>query len=400
MRARFLIATAALVLTPALVHAAEIDLGILARDITFSKPLIAGDRVRVYGTVRNYGTQDVAGYVSFFQGSVPIGDSQVVSVRSGGSPEDVYVDFTIPSGAFNIRAEIRGTDPLDQNPINDVAFTTLFTPKLDQDHDSVTDDKDNCPSKANTDQKDSDGDGLGDACDQDNDNDTLTNDVEVELGTNPLNRDTDGDGVPDATDVYPLDSRRSVRAAEVLVPKVAPKTTIAAPKPTVKVSSTTVSAPAPLSAPTSASTFVPTPSEVLSPKAVFTYRRTDWNAFTFTAFSSQIPGDVFAWDFGDGATSTRAEATHVYRRSGTFTVKLSVTNPAGATASETTTVRVPFFSMGNPIVSALTGVLGLVALLGLWFALRLGKQRRLVAKPSRAAFQKEVDDDEDTPDES
>lgn len=392
MRARLLIATAALLLTPAFARAADVDLGIFAKDITFSKPLIAGDRVRVYGTVRNYGTQDVTGYVSFFQGSVPVGDSQVVSVRAGGSPEDVYVDFTVPTGTFNIRAEIRGTDPADQNASNDVAITTLFTPKLDQDHDGITDDKDNCVAKANTDQKDSDGDGVGDACDQDNDNDTLTDEVEAELGTDPFNRDTDGDGVPDASDFYPLDPKRSVKTVVAPPPKPAPK-----PAPTT---STTVSAAAtaPISAPVPTPTFVPTPSETFSPKAVFSYRRTNWNTFAFTAFGSEIPGDTYAWDFGDGATSTRREASHAYRQPGTYTVKLTVMDPSGTTASDTTMVRVPFFALGNPVVAALLGVLALVALLGLWFALRLGKRHKLPPKAAPAFSTK--DNDEDIPDES
>ncbi len=36
----------------------------------------------------------------------------------------------------------------------------------DIDHDSIPDETDNCPTVANTDQKDSDGNGIGDACEK------------------------------------------------------------------------------------------------------------------------------------------------------------------------------------------------------------------------------------------
>jgi PKD repeat protein len=41
----------------------------------------------------------------------------------------------------------------------------------------------------------------------------------------------------------------------------------------------------------------------------------------------------YRWDFGDGTTGTGVTATHAYTRSGTFTVRLTVTDAAGATGS-------------------------------------------------------------------
>ncbi|MGB3616579.1 MAG: PKD domain-containing protein, partial [Catalinimonas sp.] len=42
--------------------------------------------------------------------------------------------------------------------------------------------------------------------------------------------------------------------------------------------------------------------------------------------------DDYAWDFGDGATSTEARPRHTYAESGTYTVSLTVTNAAGTDA--------------------------------------------------------------------
>jgi PKD repeat protein len=51
--------------------------------------------------------------------------------------------------------------------------------------------------------------------------------------------------------------------------------------------------------------------------------------------SSDSDGSIvgYAWDFGDGATATGATASHTYAASGTFTVKLTVTDNQGATGT-------------------------------------------------------------------
>jgi PKD repeat protein len=57
----------------------------------------------------------------------------------------------------------------------------------------------------------------------------------------------------------------------------------------------------------------------------------------FTALTTNA--DTYAWDFGDGETSTEQNPTHTYAMSGKYTVKLTVTGKGG-TADATTEVEI------------------------------------------------------------
>lgn len=81
--------------------------------------------------------------------------------------------------------------------------------EADSDQDTLRDNRDNCPTIANTDQRNSDSDALGDDCDDDRDNDGLSNVEERSLGTDPLWWDSDGDRVSDGDDFAPLDRTAS-----------------------------------------------------------------------------------------------------------------------------------------------------------------------------------------------
>jgi len=62
-------------------------------------------------------------------------------------------------------------------------------------------------------------------------------------------------------------------------------------------------------------------------------------AVQFTDASTGSPV-AWAWDFGDGATSAEQSPLHTYANPGTYTVKLTVTNAAGATADATQEINV------------------------------------------------------------
>lgn len=183
------------------------DIGIRPEDIVLVPPpssLVAGSRARIYAMVHNFGDQDVRAYVTFYQGANIIGESQPISLRANGFAEEVFVDFIVPSGSFNILARIHGETVADPNTLNNEAITPLLTPLADEDRDGIPDNEDNCRTVSNFEQKDTDGDREGDTCDLDDDNDGLSDLDEQSRGTSVLNPDTDGDGIGDARDPRPL----------------------------------------------------------------------------------------------------------------------------------------------------------------------------------------------------
>ena len=365
--------------TPTALFAATADLGISASNIRFSEDtLYAGDTVRLYATVRNHGEVDIAAKVIFYQGAVLIGGSQTVSVLADGGSDDVYVDYRVPRGTFNIRALIQGQNPSDENAVNDEAITGLFTSISDDDRDGVEDEQDNCVQESNADQADSDADGQGDVCDD----------------------DRDGDGVKNSQDAYPNDASKSahpvivhepVVATEEPVMVVAEPVVVSEPIVTEVPASASVQAVAsdasiPLENPSYPSSSAPSVSPnpgifgfgtlSISPYAQFSYRQIDWRTYEFTALPSEGEGEVsYGWDFGDGATSVQQTLVHAFPDAGQYVVTLAVVDGSGNMVSDAETFDVSFFHLHNPLVQATLAALFFVLLGLMWLLVRLKESK-------------------------
>lgn len=71
----------------------------------------------------------------------------------------------------------------------------------------------------------------------------------------------------------------------------------------------------------------------------------------------------YAWDFGDGTTGTGATASHTYTRADTFTVRLTVTDDSGTTATTTRSVTTTLAPNQDPTAAftAATDLLSVTA---------------------------------------
>jgi PKD repeat protein len=108
---------------------------------------------------------------------------------------------------------------------------------------------------------------------------------------------------------------------------------------------------------------VPPPANV-EPVASFTSQVSGLSVSVDAAGSSDSDGTVasYVWDFGDGsAPVSGAQASRVYAEAGTYTVRLTVTDDDGATATTTRSVTVTAPPAGNvePVASFTSQVSGL-----------------------------------------
>ena len=100
---------------------AKVDLSLKVSDITFSKedPL-EGDKIRIFARIFNVGDVDVYGFVVFLINDEIITDPQPISIKAS-TYDDVFIDWQIKEGIYDVQAKIIGTNFQDESPIDNVA---------------------------------------------------------------------------------------------------------------------------------------------------------------------------------------------------------------------------------------------------------------------------------------
>jgi len=375
------------------------DLGISPGDISFSKELVAGQKIRIYAAIHNLGNDDVSGYVTFYQGDKLIGDSQVISVRAGGLADEVFVDWVVPSGSFNIKADINGQKPKDENTNNDMAITAFLIPIPDTDGDGISDpndpDDDNDgvkddrepligtdPLKADTDGDgcldgvddaplnpevcvDTDHDGIDDKKDNDDDNDGLSDSTENKIGTNPKNQDTDNDGVIDSQDYCPLDPRctKNPNAEAVANTNTNPNDNEnlningnlnQQPELFLNLNANGVEEIA-------GDVINLNESEFLPQQNLFIIvTKKNWGTYIFKPELRGILDENlnYEWDFGDGTKANQKIAEHQFVSSGQYKISLKITGENDLALTATKELEISFFNLENIKLWIVLGILG------------------------------------------
>ena len=92
------------------------------------------------------------------------------------------------------------------------------------------------------------------------------------------------------------------------------------------------------------------------PTASFTSTSAQLVANVDASASTDSDGSIvsYAWDFGDGSTGTGVKASHTYVQSGSYPVKLTVTDNQGATGTVTNAVTVQAPPPNQPPVASFT----------------------------------------------
>jgi PKD repeat protein len=83
----------------------------------------------------------------------------------------------------------------------------------------------------------------------------------------------------------------------------------------------------------------------------------------------------YAWDFGDGNSSVGRSVSHTYAEDGGYNITLSITNPAGDSATTSRIVDIQTAAPSEDNTVLMIGILALVALVvtALIFIIKRGK---------------------------
>ncbi len=201
---------------------ATVRIGLTETDWIFKPAILVPNQPEtIYLQVRNYGDEDVEGFLQIADNGFGLGLERPFSSRAGGAVEEVWFRWIPATGRHELT--ISATDQFHQ-PLSFVAIPHVVTVIADNDGDGVADEQD----------PDDDNDGMTDIYeityvlnplsyqdrDLDPDNDGLANLREFFLGTDPHKSDTDSDGVLDGQDPAPRDPNIPAKPKPVVVASV------------------------------------------------------------------------------------------------------------------------------------------------------------------------------------
>lgn len=300
------------------------DISLEEGSVQTASDILVGDTVRIYATVTNNSNVDLSGVVKFYDENKEafIGEDQAVSVIANKT-DDVFVDWEAEeTGNHAIGVRVLPWDEDGDDPNNNKVTKTIFVDidsdgdgignktDSDDDNDGVADVNDAFPLDPDESQ-DTDGDGIGNNADTDDDNDGISDIADLfPLDANE-SVDGDGDGIGDNSDAFPDDPNESVDTdGDGVGDNSDPDNANHGPIPKITTDKNTVS---------------------------------KGSIVTFNALKSYDPdGEIvsFDWDFGDGTVETGVVIDHIFKKTGTYSVKLLTADDKGETREITTEIRV------------------------------------------------------------
>jgi hypothetical protein len=172
--------------------------GFIPGSIWYSKDtFFAGESIRIYSAVFNGSEETISGTVVFHDNGERI-DEAHFPLLAKGSTSVVSVVWDAEAGNHRISAkivEVTGSE---------AAEAMIASKETGEDALYID--------------RDTDRDGIGDAEDSDDDGDGISDEMEIENGTDPTDSDTDGDGIPDNEDPAPLKKANVDSEADVAEP--------------------------------------------------------------------------------------------------------------------------------------------------------------------------------------
>lgn len=353
-------------LAPFTARAADQDVGFIVSNFYFSEtPLIVGEEVRMYASIKNFGDTDMAGFVTFKLSGELLTEPISFKSVAGGAIDNVFVDFTVPSEDFNILVSLGGMVPDDQNSQNNSYLSPIYEPLRDSDRDGIADEFDNCPLKSNVSQRDSDDDGIGNECDD-----------------TPFPPEPEPVVIAEPVEVPPFGlTEEAEEEPEPVqeVQEVPPAQPVAEPAAEVagEVNATGAESVDSESADLDESeeeakvvaagpdgSFIAEENLI----AAFSVERVHWNTYAFKALGD-APAN-YTWEFSDGTVLDGREVDHVFSGYGEYEVTLTVAESDGQFTSQTRLIEISFFHFDNPlfIVSFLLTIL--IIITGAVFAVK------------------------------